>query len=687
MNISTVIKNEGITFDRYLGEPLELPWPDFEEIKIQPNDTAIEPVINLMLRKLYDNFLYLYKSSRVASNIIPVAQIATAGLSALPQCVVAGLQIIIAYSDTQGPCPGGHNCNAATYDFFMNGLYLGEINLNNAPGGGDRQTTFTLTQQQAELIAAASPIITFGIFCNLPLNVDLGWGPGQCHNNLPWIKVVTPDGAVLYETCAAEIEFDVDLCQGQEAEVSDELDELRWFMYAEGLSSSQFRSFETGNYGNLDNTDNIIVADNLNNSNLGIITSSGKDLVLWSADKRFITDANDKKLTINLLLSTNEIYPAAGVQWQKINDMVFDDNYNLFVLDLSGNRVVKYNAEGFFTDNNILENTLPFVDTIGGYGGQDGNSLFNNPRSIDFYNSHLYVLDSGNGCVKMYDAEFNWVTTYRLFRDFLVDYPLHLSHDSDGNMYVLTTQNKILKYDSNFQNKTEIPLDSLSAQNESYIKIIFSPTEKNIMYVLSNKNIYKKLVSQPDEDVGKYLPYLLRGSEDDTYSAFYPIPTSRGDVNFVFSKSPNGAGKIIAWLDNINLFDVLSDNDFDVYAFDDIKINRNEYLQNWVFNKAISKLLINHMRFRDQITGKFLAKRDSKNNITFRGTRYFTPEELEELRFEQDITNYIGMNEIFQNNIVNRCAQKLFNIQVMLMKELGAEISTSYDRSEIVFLA
>jgi hypothetical protein len=682
MKIESVINQEGINFDRYLGTTLVLPWPEFEEIKIQPNDTAIAPVIDLAFKKLYDNFLYLYKSSRVASNIIPVTQVATAGLSALPECIVEGLTIKIAYSDTEGPCPGGHVCNAATYDFYMNGIYLGEVNLNNSPGGGDRESTFILTKSQAEAIAAVSPIVTFGIFCNVPPDVDLGWGLGQCHTNLPWIRVYTPDGAILYEECAAEIEFEVNLCAGPDAD-----NNIRWYMYSEGLSSSQFRPLETGDYGNLDNTDAIIVAENLNNNNLNLFTSTGRDLVVWSTDKRFITDANDKKLSINLALSTNEIYPAAGVYWQKINDFVFGDNYSLFVLDLSGNRVVKYNAEGFFNDNNILENELIFVDTIGGLGGQDAENLFYQPRSIDFYNSHLYVLDSGNGCIKMFDNEFNWVKTYRLFRDFLTDYPIHLSHDKNGNMYVLTTQNKILKYDTNFQNKVEIPLDSLSAQNESYIKLSFSPTDENIFYVLSNKNIYKKLVSQPDEDVGKYLPYLLRGSEEDTYSALYSLPINTGDINFVFSKSPNGAGKVIAWFDNINLFDVLSNNNFDIYTFDEIKINRGEYLQNWVFNKAVSKMLVNHMRLRDQITGRFLAKRDSKNNITFRGTRYFTPTELDILRFEQDVTNYIGMNETFQNNIVNRCLEKIFSYQETLANALGAEISTSYDRGEIVFIA
>jgi len=82
MNISQIVESENLNFDRYLGTTLVLPYSGFDKIKIQPNDVATEPVVNLALSKLYENFLYLYKSSRVASNIIPIKQIAIAGLSA-----------------------------------------------------------------------------------------------------------------------------------------------------------------------------------------------------------------------------------------------------------------------------------------------------------------------------------------------------------------------------------------------------------------------------------------------------------------------------------------------------------------------------------------------------------------------------------------------------------------------------
>ncbi len=203
---------------------------------------------------------------------------------------------------------------------------------------------------------------------------------------------------------------------------------------------------------------------------------------------------------------------------------------------------------------------------------------------------------------------------------------------------------------------------------------------------MSDKNIYKKLVAQPDEDIGRYLTYIYRVNTDERYLTMTSLPLDGNDCNFVLSQGLDGIGKIMLWKDNANLFDILSVKDFDIYTIDNININHFEYLQNWVFNKAIAKLLLNHMRLRDQITGKFIAERDSKNNITFRGTRYFLPKELDTLKFGQDVTNYIGMNEIFQNNIVNRCLKKIFDIQLALLDALQADILKGFDEFQTVYI-
>ena len=77
---------------------------------------------------------------------------------------------------------------------------------------------------------------------------------------------------------------------------------------------------------------------------------------------------------------------------------------------------------------------------------------------------------------------------------------------------------------------------------------------------------------------------------------------------------------------------------------------------------------------RDEIIGKFIASKDYKGNITFTGTRYLIPQELDTIYFEQDITFFVGNNELLTSSIINRPLTKLFNVQESLLKILDAEI-------------
>jgi hypothetical protein len=555
MNISKTIAQYGIQFDRFLGSTLVLPFTGLDTIKIQPNDVATAPVINLALQKLYTNLLYLYKNSRVASNIIPISSTAVAGVS----------------------------------------------------------TNST---------------------------------------------------------------------------------EFRWFTNNEGLSSSQFIPLTSARLWGQDQMTHFAVAQNRTSSLFSMFTTSNLDLVVYTAHNEFFTNNLNKDVSISTAYSATNTLSSigaapggdSGIKWKGIQDFAFGANNSLFVLDLSAYTITKYDASGFLSDDIVLLNRLVYQDTIGGQGTYADPDLFNAPRNIDTYHDELYVLDSGNLCVKRYDQDLNWVTTYRLFRDFLSAFPVHLSHDAYGNMYVLTTQNTILRYDNNFQNKVEIPIHSLSASEEQDIKLVFSQSDPNVFYLVTDQNIYKRLVSQPDQDVGKYLFYLNNFDTTETIIDFATLSSAKADYNFMVSRDQEGATKISLWYDNLNLFDVLSLADFDIYTLDEIEIKPDEYLQNWVFNKSISKLLISQQRLADHIIGQFIAKRDTHNNITFRGTRYFLPEELLKVKFGQDLTYFVGMNEVFQNNIINRCLEKIYNAQVNMLNALQAEVFTGFLENETVFI-
>jgi hypothetical protein len=74
--------------------------------------------------------------------------------------ITAGTDVTVQYSNSNGPCPGGHQCDAAVFRVELahggNSVVLGTANLNNGDDGGDRGP-FTFAITQAHLDALATP--------------------------------------------------------------------------------------------------------------------------------------------------------------------------------------------------------------------------------------------------------------------------------------------------------------------------------------------------------------------------------------------------------------------------------------------------------------------------------------------------------------------------------------------------
>jgi len=442
-------------------------------------------------------------------------------------------------------------------------------------------------------------------------------------------------------------------------------------------NTSQFTYLSADSlYVDMDFTKSILFVSNNDNDNDYIFCGYKGNINAFNVSK----DAS----IIKNVFSTNQIETPYNVNFLNIKSIVKYNN-NIFVLDNLNNILVKYDASGFTTDNNITNEKLIYLNSIGGLGTSTTKTEFNNPQSIACYNNSIYVLDSGNSCIKQFDVNLNWKQTFRLTRDFLNIYPIDIKIDNFGKAYILTDKDKIIKYDIYFQNYEIIDLSSIKKGDENFIQLSFSEYDSNIFYVISNKNVYKKLVNNPTQLVGRYLFYLYNYNTVENITCFSSASSIDGDKNIVFSTN-DSKGKIGYFYDNLNLFDILTINNFDVYNLQDILLSEQEYIQNWVFNKSISKLLVNLIRLKDQIVGKFLAQRDSYGNIAFDGTRYLTPNELESVTIKQDINYFIGCNEFVGNAIVNRVLENIYNIQVDLASILNADITNIPDLDKTLIL-
>jgi len=100
------------------------------------------------------------------------------------------------------PCRGGHKCDAAKFDLYLNSTKLGTANLNNAADGGDRMAQFKVTNEMVKSIVndpnfkakeGKSKTLVLWTQC-LMQNRD-------CHTSVQEVKIVDPKGAIIYHKC------------------------------------------------------------------------------------------------------------------------------------------------------------------------------------------------------------------------------------------------------------------------------------------------------------------------------------------------------------------------------------------------------------------------------------------------------------------------------------------------------
>ena len=93
-------------------------------------------------------------------------------------------------------CRGGHYCNQAKFDIYLNEVKLGVANLNNKEDGGDREAIFTVTSDMVDDIMKGD---TYKLNKTLTL-----WSRclhSNCHNSTQEVKLSNSKGEVLYHEC------------------------------------------------------------------------------------------------------------------------------------------------------------------------------------------------------------------------------------------------------------------------------------------------------------------------------------------------------------------------------------------------------------------------------------------------------------------------------------------------------
>jgi hypothetical protein len=115
----------------------------------------------------------------------------------IPGLCLTNLKIEVIYDKSPAtaefPCRGKHKCDRAIFNVKLNGVVIGEANLNNENDGGSRNATLIVTSEQATTIGGNSN----------QLVLALEGIHEKPHDDVPEVRITDPKGNVIFHGCCA----------------------------------------------------------------------------------------------------------------------------------------------------------------------------------------------------------------------------------------------------------------------------------------------------------------------------------------------------------------------------------------------------------------------------------------------------------------------------------------------------
>ena len=409
-------------------------------------------------------------------------------------------------------------------------------------------------------------------------------------------------------------------------------------------------------------------------------------------------EGNDVDTDARIIMNKKTIEDATALSFTNIKDVKANSENDLFVID--GSNVHKFDVKAVLTDNAAISAIGRFL--IKSIGGKSVSiyekDKFNTPISIAIGKSDkVYILDQVDFGFKVYDRDLNWMYTGGRQGDFgptnsrglsggvVVDIAVDINTE---HIYVLSNNGVMLVYDNQYRLVTRSNLDDPIKLGEQYKRLAFSNTEKDILYVLTNKSLFKKFKSRIGKSIGAFrlADNGVHGAED--FSFVSVLNTDIVDYDYVFAGSdiifdntvdsanhPGYTGvhspvsKIFKFDEKINYKTIAHYNyKHDIFPLSGVNINTEEYVTSWVVNRALHKMLYNHLIFKDNIHMKFVGTYDSVGRLEFAGINYIKDSDTNLFQYKLHLNNFIGLNEMVLAETMNRPLHEIYKLQGQLLK-------------------
>ena len=248
---------------------------------------------------------------------------------------------------------------------------------------------------------------------------------------------------------------------------------------------------------------------------------------------------------INPVLSTfNVTFSSSRIETNNLqgyNEVIFNNITSiakglntLYVCDAGNKAIYSYDISGVVNEDRALSTKFNLTNTITTKEGD-----FVSPLIVASSYNNIFVYDN-TGIIYYYDKNFNVINNYKNGKFFKNSPAVSFTYRRlTDELYVLTNDYQLIILDSQV-NSTFYQFDtSQFAFNEVPLKLVFSNTNSDIFYLLTNRGIYKKFVSNNFSNIGVFtiIP-TITGSVNsyyagpDPYTYYYDMDTYDSNENF-----------------------------------------------------------------------------------------------------------------------------------------------------------
>ena len=237
---------------------------------------------------------------------------------------------------------------------------------------------------------------------------------------------------------------------------------------------------------------------------------------------------------------------------------------------------------------------------------------------------------------------------------------------------------------NNIKSNQFVSLSSFLSTGEEIIDINFSNYNKNIIYILTNKSLYKKWNFGTLKIIGKKNASDFGDSSE--FKSFYTIAnTVSSDIFYIYTyNSQASANQILVYEDTLDLISALNNPAFTIYSKEDVLVKKEEYNQSWIYEKSLRKLAKNYDLLKNNVSYKFTTEYDSNGILKYLG-RIYNTEVLDYARVNYDTSYVVGINENFQATVINREFDKIYQLGQFLLDNVLSNYNTTLNLNPTAF--